>query len=191
MDHFEALGLSCDCSNKDVKEAYLNLAKRWHPDNNKSPQASQRFMMINAAYEALKDEDKRRELLTDVEMKKYQRQQRQRVEYKTNTNYSKSTFRAIQIFENFLHPKFLFIYLPLVFGTSWLIHSHFNEHNSTDRLNISKESASKIAAWYNPKSKRWETPAPWDRTYQMEMKNKTLEQVERSLVHQSVMPIKK
>lgn len=196
MDHFETLGLNINCNNKDVKEAYLNLARRWHPDNNKSPQASQRFMMINSAYEALKDEDKRRELLSDIELKKYQRQQQKhRTDYKAHSNYSKSTFKVMQNFESILHPRFLFIYLPLVFGTSWFFHSYFKRDSSASdinrRLKMANENDTKIAAWYNPKSKRWETPAPWDSTYQQEMQNKNLEQVARSLVHQSILPIKK
>ena len=39
---------------------YRNLAKEWHPDKNDSPDAQEKFVEINAAYEILSDAEKRK-----------------------------------------------------------------------------------------------------------------------------------
>ena len=43
----------------EIKKAYKTLAKKYHPDINKTPQAEEKFKEINAAYEVLSDEEKR------------------------------------------------------------------------------------------------------------------------------------
>jgi DnaJ family protein B protein 6 len=61
--YYRALGLSPEASAKEIKKAYRKLAIKWHPDknlNNKS-EASERFKIINAAYECLGDASKRRQ----------------------------------------------------------------------------------------------------------------------------------
>lgn len=57
-DYYEVLGVPSTASQDDVKRAYKNLAKRFHPD--KSTGDSERFKHINEAYEVLNDEHKRR-----------------------------------------------------------------------------------------------------------------------------------
>ena len=47
-------------SQDEIKKAYFNLAKKYHTDVNKSPEAKERFGHINNAYETLGDEQKRR-----------------------------------------------------------------------------------------------------------------------------------
>ena len=43
----------------EIKKAYRTLAKKYHPDMNKSPEAEEKFKEINAAYEVLGDEQKK------------------------------------------------------------------------------------------------------------------------------------
>jgi curved DNA-binding protein CbpA len=47
-------------SQDDIKKAYFKLAKQYHPDVNKAPEAKEKFATINEAYETLGDESKRR-----------------------------------------------------------------------------------------------------------------------------------
>ena len=47
-------------SQADLKKAYFTMAKKYHPDVNKTPEAKERFAKINNAYETLSDADKRR-----------------------------------------------------------------------------------------------------------------------------------
>lgn len=58
-DYYEVLGVSRDASAKDIKKAYRQLAKKYHPDVNKSPNAEEKFKEINEASEILLDEKKR------------------------------------------------------------------------------------------------------------------------------------
>ncbi|KAJ6634778.1 DnaJ like subfamily C member 30, mitochondrial [Pseudolycoriella hygida] len=52
--HYEILGLSPKATQVDVKAAYYNLSKLYHPDKNEgSVEAAEKFRAINAAYEIL------------------------------------------------------------------------------------------------------------------------------------------
>lgn len=61
-DYYEVLGVSKNATANDIKKAYRNLAKQYHPDTNKEDaQAEQKFKEINEAYQILNDEEKRRQ----------------------------------------------------------------------------------------------------------------------------------
>jgi len=60
-DPYEVLGVDRKASAGDIKSAFRRLAKKLHPDANKNdPKAATRFAEINAAYEILGDDDKRK-----------------------------------------------------------------------------------------------------------------------------------
>ncbi|EJF07827.1 DnaJ-class molecular chaperone with C-terminal Zn finger domain [Thiovulum sp. ES] len=56
---YDILGVSQNSSQTDIKKAYKKLARQYHPDINKSPDAEDKFKEINGAYEVLGDEKKR------------------------------------------------------------------------------------------------------------------------------------
>jgi len=56
---YETLEISDGASASEIKKAYRNLAKKYHPDINKSPKAEEKFKEINGAYEVLGDEKKK------------------------------------------------------------------------------------------------------------------------------------
>jgi DnaJ-class molecular chaperone len=60
-DPYNVLGVSRSASAADIKSAYRKLAKKLHPDANKAdPKAASRFSELNAAYEIVGDDDKRK-----------------------------------------------------------------------------------------------------------------------------------
>jgi curved DNA-binding protein len=58
-DYYETLGVERDASNEDVRKAYRQLARKYHPDVNRDASAEDRFKEISEAYEVLRDPDKR------------------------------------------------------------------------------------------------------------------------------------
>src|SRR3989338_1010237 len=58
-DYYATLGVSKTASKEEVKKAYKKLAKQYHPDINKNPDASEKFKKINEAASVLGDEKKR------------------------------------------------------------------------------------------------------------------------------------
>ncbi len=59
-DYYDVLGIARDASNEDVLRAFRKLAKRYHPDVDRSDGAADRFKEINEAYQVLSDQDRRR-----------------------------------------------------------------------------------------------------------------------------------
>lgn len=60
-NYYDVLGVSKGASQKEIKKAYQKLAKKWHPDVNKAPEAEAKFKEVAEAYEVLGSEEKRKE----------------------------------------------------------------------------------------------------------------------------------
>lgn len=60
-DYYKIMGVNQDASEKDIKMAYRKLARKYHPDISKEPNAEERFKEMGEAYEVLKDPKKRAE----------------------------------------------------------------------------------------------------------------------------------
>ena len=60
-DYYEILGVSKDADEKEIKSAFRKLAKKYHPDVSKEPDAAEKFKEAQEAYAVLSDEGKRRQ----------------------------------------------------------------------------------------------------------------------------------
>jgi len=61
INYYDVLGVKRHSDIKEVKIAYFKMAKRFHPDFNKTLDAKQMFELIAEAYEVLSDDDRRAE----------------------------------------------------------------------------------------------------------------------------------
>jgi molecular chaperone DnaJ len=59
-DHYKTLGIDKGADAAEIKKAYRKMAMKYHPDQNQdNAEAEEKFKLVNAAYDILKDEQKR------------------------------------------------------------------------------------------------------------------------------------
>ncbi|XP_060793599.1 dnaJ homolog subfamily C member 16 isoform X2 [Neoarius graeffei] len=59
FDPYKILGVTKSANLAEIKKVYKRLAKEWHPDKNKNPEAEDMFIKITKSYEILSNEEKR------------------------------------------------------------------------------------------------------------------------------------
>lgn len=59
--YYDILEISPNASGDEINKAYKLMAKKYHPDRNKSPDAKEKFQEIGKAYQVLSDPEKRKQ----------------------------------------------------------------------------------------------------------------------------------
>ena len=58
-DYYKVLGVERKAGEDEIKKAYRKLARKYHPDVSKEPNAKEKFQEVSEAYETLRDKEKR------------------------------------------------------------------------------------------------------------------------------------
>ena len=66
LGYYAILGVSQSANFQEIKKSYRKLAKKYHPDKNKSPLAEETIKKINEAFEILSDRRKRKQYDLEV-----------------------------------------------------------------------------------------------------------------------------
>ena len=66
LDNYELLGVTKECSQKQIKLAYLKLAKTCHPDVSSDPESSSKFQELTAAHAILSNKVTRKQYDLDL-----------------------------------------------------------------------------------------------------------------------------
>ena len=90
MEYYNLLDLSIDATTDEIRKAYFEAAKIYHPDVNPSPQEQEKFIQIQKAYEVLVDPTKRQNY--DIKIPK---DQLNRKSVQINAYYSRSAIPLI------------------------------------------------------------------------------------------------
>jgi DnaJ-class molecular chaperone len=67
VNFYEVLGVPQDAGESDIKKAYRSLSLKYHPDRNGDAEATEKYKLINEAYEVLSDQGKKNQ--HDMELK--------------------------------------------------------------------------------------------------------------------------
>ena len=57
-DYYEVLGVDKSAGEKELKNAFRSLARKYHPDRSTEPDAEEKFKEIQEAYAVLSDQEK-------------------------------------------------------------------------------------------------------------------------------------
>lgn len=159
-DYFAVLGVRRDSSVEEIRQAYYQQAKTWHPDLSSHQAAATKFKDINEAYEILKNDRSRAQHLLDLGIGDEDHRQSRYSQAEGDYEYSaedilkrekaKANYKRLHMFERIVHPRNLFVLLPIGLVAYFGLRSLSNRMQ-TKQISSSSNAheADKVDAWYN------------------------------------------
>ena len=124
-DYYNILGLEQTATLRDIKKAYRELAKKYHPDINKSENANDKFIQLTEAYEVLINQLQCSNTIIQNKSEWYdeiKRRSREKARQHARMKYEKfrkehEAFQKSGLYDLFLLTKYVWrlIVLPLIF----------------------------------------------------------------------------
>lgn len=88
------LGVGQDADDAALKQGYKRMARQWHPDQCREPDAKEMFIRIKAAYDVLSDPTKRRKYNAGLLFERQQKPERASDRWRANLAAMHSAYRA-------------------------------------------------------------------------------------------------
>lgn len=194
---FQILGVDENCTDEQVKDAYMRLAKQWHPDLNKSTDSTKKFQTISHAFDQVKSETARMHYRSQLQALQYGsmvKQWRTRAsDMNSDANFRKDYNKAWAKQTRARWRNIgLFVFMPtmaVVVGIALFSGQRKSADVSGESMGAwnsrAQKGASLVDAWYNSRTRRWETPAPWDPHYKEFVSKSSLKQIDKRMVYDS------
>ena len=164
--HYDTLGVEKSASKAEIKAAFRKLSLETHPDVAQGSANVERFKQISEAHRVLANETERR--IYDAEMNSpFQWDVRRNARHAEGAAGFRNGGRPVH------HPSFMHAFfdgmgrprniaLGLTVGCSAFV--AISMAFGQNRKPVTDKKA-RVEAWYNPDTRTWEAPAPWDPTY--------------------------
>jgi hypothetical protein len=101
-DYYEILGIPVDASIEEIKKAYRNQARIYHPDINHAPDAKDKFIIITEAYEFLLSNHEKVKFSQEA----YDKAMEEWRKYRRHRSRNRATVYARTSYETFRNTKF-------------------------------------------------------------------------------------
>jgi DnaJ-class molecular chaperone len=162
--YYDALGVSKSATKAEIKAAFRKLSLETHPDVAQGGNL-ERFKQLNEAHRVLSNASERR--IYDAEIMDPHRWELRR--NRGDSGFRHAGSKRPMEHSSFMHaffdglgrPRNIALGLTIGFSTMVAIKFAFG----TDERPVTDTSAQRVEAWYNPETKQWEPPAPWDPKY--------------------------
>ncbi len=132
-NYYKILGVHQKASDAELKVAFREMAKKFHPDRNKAPDSHTFFQVLNEAYQTLSDPVRRfsydqklgyKTILEEPQAAAKRGSREWRMERrKRNAEYSHSIHKAPEMWEPHVIVKFFFYCVALAFGSFTMYYS--------------------------------------------------------------------
>ena len=110
------LGVSESASPDEIKRAYRNLSKQFHPDLNKNPEAEEHFIRITEAYELLTNQNIHADGYQPVEYATFEDLRRQRAQAYARMRYDQFVKNNLAFKSTWYYPLVNFLIHAMIAG---------------------------------------------------------------------------